>query len=267
LAGTDSHQILVHARILTAQFFGEPLKPINRKKPRRPAPVSAKKPRAKAHNLIVVAHPDDETIFFGGLMQRHRSKEWTIVCMTDGNADGEGRKRKKQFEAACRKQGVKDAQWWGYPDIFEDRLDTEKMTADLRELPKPYEIYTHGIIGEYGHPHHQDVSYSVHKAFAKHPRVYSAAYNTYPDFSMTLTKKEFTKKADVLTQIYGSETSRFLNLLPATAFEGFLHLELKEVEAIYGFYTQNKSLKSGDLRAYKWLTDFIKSRRHQKRAF
>ncbi len=226
-----------------------------------------RKPRAKAHNLIVVAHPDDETIFFGGLMQRHRSREWTVVCMTDGNADGEGRKRKKQFEDACRKQGVKDAQWWGYPDIFENRLDTEKIERELAGLPNPHEVYTHGIIGEYGHPHHQDVSYAVHKAFEKHPRVYSAAYNTHPDFSIVLSKNEFAKKTDVLTQVYGSETSRFLNLLPATAFEGFLHLEMKEVEAIYRFYAKKKPLKSDDLRAYKWLAEFIKSRRDQKRPF
>lgn len=200
-------------------------------------------------------------------MQRVRTREWTIVCMTDGNADGEGPKRKKQFEAACRKQGVRDAQWWGYPDIFAKRLDVDRMTAELRALPKPHEIYTHGIIGEYGHPHHQDVSYAVHKAFEKHPRVYSAAYNTHPDFSVALTKKEFAKKADVLMNIYGSETSRFLNLLPATAFEGFLHLEIKEVDAIYSFYAQKKPLKTKDLRAYKWLADFLKSRRDQKRPF
>jgi LmbE family N-acetylglucosaminyl deacetylase len=244
--------------MVATEFAGELLKPRSK---------SPRKPRAKAHNLIVVAHPDDETIFFGGLMQRHRTKLWTIVCMTDANADGDGRRRKKQFEKACRLQGVKDAQWWGFPDIYEKRLDISAMTDGLLALPKPHEVYTHGIIGEYGHPHHQDVSYAVHKAFSENARVYSAAYNTFPDFSISLTKKEFAKKADVLTQTYGSETSRFLNLLPATAYEGFLHLDLKEVEAVYDFFAHGKSLRSSDLRAYKWLVDFLRTRRKQKRPF
>jgi LmbE family N-acetylglucosaminyl deacetylase len=230
-------------------------------------PESARTSRPKAHNLIVVAHPDDETIFFGGLMQRRRARAWTIVCMTDANADGQGKIRKKQFEKACAKQGVKDAQWWNFPDIYEKRLDTDAIAERLLSLPTPHEVYTHGIIGEYGHPHHQDVSYAVHKAFAKHPRVFSAAYNTFPDISIQLTKKEFAKKADVLTHIYGSETSRFLNLLPATAFEGFLHLDIKEVEAVYDFFARGKPLRSRDLRAYKWLSEFLRTRRGMKRPF
>ena len=222
---------------------------------------------SKANNLIVVAHPDDETIFFGGLIQRRRTRNWTVVCMTDANADGEGRKRKKQFETACAKLGVKDAQWWGYPDIYEKRLDVTAISERLLRLPTPHEIFTHGIIGEYGHPHHQDVSYSVHQAFAKHTRVYSCAYNAHPGLSVALTEKEFSKKADVLTHIYGSETSRFLNLLPATAFEGFLQLDSKEVEAVYDFFARKKSLRTKDLVAYKWLADFLKTRRDQKRPF
>jgi len=222
---------------------------------------------SKSHNLIVVAHPDDETIFFGGLLQRKRQRDWTIVCLTDANADGHGRKRRNQFEKACARLGVKDAQWWGFPDIYERRLSIDEMIARLQTLPTPHEVYTHGIIGEYGHPHHQDVSYAVHHAFANHPRVYSPAYNTHPDFNVILTKKEFAKKADILAHIYGSETTRFLNLLPATAFEGFLHLDLKEVEALYDFFARKKTLRTRDLRAYKWLADFLKTRREQKRPF
>lgn len=218
-------------------------------------------------NLLVVAHPDDESIFFGGLLQRRRGRKWTIVCMTDANADGEGRKRKKQFETACARLGVKDAQWWGFPDIYEKRLDTDAIVARLRQLPAPFEVYTHGIIGEYGHPHHQDVSYAVHHAFAKHPRVFASAYNTMPEKSIRLSAKEFATKADVLAHIYGSETTRFLNLLDATAFEGFVRLDLKEVEAVYDFLARKRPLRTKDLKAYKWYADFLKTRRDQKRPF
>lgn len=187
--------------------------------------------------------------------------------MTDGNADGEGARRKRQFQKACRELGIADAQWWGYPDIFEKRLPVEDMTERLRHLPTPYRVFTHGIIGEYHHPHHQDVSIAVHRAFADHPRVFASAYNAYPDFTVNLSKEEFENKARVLTKIYGSETSRFLNLLPATTSEGYLKLDLSEVEAVYDFFARGKELSTKKLKSYAWLVEFLKTRRNQKRPF
>lgn len=230
-----------------------------------------KQSRSTTYNLLCVAHPDDETIFFGGLIQRlaseAKAKPWTVVCMTDGNADGEGKKRRKQFEAACEVLGVKDAQWWGYSDIFEKRLPVDDIADRLRALPKPNLVFTHGIIGEYGHPHHQDVSYAVHSAFHDHEKVFASAYNANPTLGIELDQKEFETKASTLMEIYGSETQRFLNLLPATGYEGFLQLSHKEVSALYDYFAHDKTLRTKDLEAYKWLTKFLKSRRHQARPF
>jgi LmbE family N-acetylglucosaminyl deacetylase len=219
------------------------------------------------YNLLCVAHPDDEIIFFGGLLQRRRTLPWTVICMTDANADGQGRKRRAQFEKACKIFGVKDAQWWAYPDVYEKRLPVDDIQSRLGEISKPESVFTHGIIGEYGHPHHQDVSFAVHSAFENHPRVFACAYNANPDFSIHLTEKEFALKSKVLTQVYGSETSRFLNLMPSTSSEGYLRLDLREVKAIYDYFAHGKPLKKPALQAYAWLYDFLKSRREQPRPF
>ena len=220
-----------------------------------------------AYDLLCVAHPDDETIFFGGPLQHRRARPWTVVCMTNGDADGNGRRRRRQFEKACALQGVKDAQWWNYPDVFEKRLPVEEISARLLALPKPHSVFTHGIIGEYGHPHHQDVSYAVHQAFETHARLYASAYNASPDFGIQLSPQEFRRKTEILTEIYGSETSRFLNLLPATAFEGYVQLDVSEVEAVYDFFARGKSLRTKDLKAYAWLAKFLKTQRGMKRPF
>ena len=218
----------------------------------------------KKFNLICVAHPDDETIFFGGLIQRRRQgRPWTVVCATsDGDLE-----RKKQFESACKLLGIKEFHWWAFPDRYEQRLPIEQLSERLRSLGSPDEIFTHGIVGEYGHPHHQDVSYAVHTAFPKHPKLYSVAYNTFPDLEIKLTKKEFETKARILTKVYGSETSRFLNVLPSTYVEGFQKLKIAEVSAVYGYLAQDKPLSPKTLKAHKWLEDYLPKIKNLPRPF
>lgn len=222
-------------------------------------------------SLVCVSHPDDETLFFGGLLQRKRKYPWTVICVTDGNADGQGKLRYKQFQKAMAALGVKNYEWLGFPDKFEERLDIASLIERLKLLPathgEPYEIFTHGILGEYEHPHHQDVSYAVHHAFEGHPRLYSAAYNSYPSLHIQLTAKEYAVKSKVLIETYGSETSRFINFLPSTYAEGFLKLDLKEVETIYHHIANGKPLKVSSLKAYAWMIKHLKGRKTISRPF
>jgi LmbE family N-acetylglucosaminyl deacetylase len=220
------------------------------------------------YNLVCVAHPDDETIFFGGtILQQAKKLPWRIVCATDGNADGDGARRKKQFESACKMLGVKHFDMVGLPDRYEQRLDINSLEAFLRKLPKPTTIYTHGVLGEYGHPHHQDVSVAVHRAFNSHKNLYSVAYNSFPEVVTQLSPTEYKRKAKILTDVYGSETSRFLNLLPVTFTEGFQRLSLKEVEKLYDFFTGVAELTPAALKRYPWLQEFLLANRERARPF
>ncbi|MBL7665277.1 MAG: PIG-L family deacetylase [Bacteriovoracaceae bacterium] len=209
-------------------------------------------------NIIIAAHPDDETIFFAGLIQRHRRKPWTVICVTDGNADGQGMIRLEQFKQACKKLKVDHYERWDFPDIYEKRLNCERLITQLKTLPKAETIYTHSILGEYGHPHHQDVSYCVHKAFAKN-LVMSIAQNVYPELDIRLTKKEYNLKTKILSDIYASEFNRFAHLLPASTDEGFFKLSITEVEAIYRFLTGVAPLEISKLQKYKWLKSHIET--------
>jgi N-acetylglucosaminylphosphatidylinositol deacetylase len=50
--------------------------------------------------LLVIAHPDDEVMFFGPLLnefQRSKSSEISILCLSTGNFDGIGKARVEEL--------------------------------------------------------------------------------------------------------------------------------------------------------------------------
>jgi LmbE family N-acetylglucosaminyl deacetylase len=213
--------------------------------------------KPKAYRLLVVAHPDDETIFFGGLLMNLRSLPWLVICVTDGNADGRGEERKKEFLAATKLLGAKKAERWDYLDKYPDRLPVEQLVSQLQKLPQPKEIYTHGPLGEYGHPHHQDVCLAVHRAFGGKVKIHSPAWNSNIEKVVKLTPAQFKKKTQAYSKIYGQETTRFVNLLPNMAVETFRQFSGKEVEAIVGFFRREKELDKSALKEQSWLADLL----------
>jgi hypothetical protein len=218
----------------------------------------------KPNKLLVIAHPDDETLFFGGLLLRHQN-QFKVILVTDANADQRKNERMLEFQKALELLGVKHYAMLDFPDIYSQRIDLDALEKILvAENANNYEqVFTHNIIGEYGHPHHQDISYVVHKVFKTN--VYSTAYNSYPDLTINLTGPEFNIKSQILCHIYGKETQRFLNMLPITFSEGFHHTEWQEIESIYQFLTQDKSLQS--LKKYSHLKDYLESIKKMPRPF
>ena len=212
----------------------------------------------KQYNLLVVAHPDDESIFFTGLLLKKQKSPWKIICVTDANADGQGLKRYEQFRAAMKLLKISDFMFWNFPDIYEKRLPVHTLAAKLKALPKPKEVYTHGIIGEYGHPHHQDISMACHYVFKN---VFSVAYNCFPDFSVALTKREYEIKTKILSQIYQEETRRFANFLPAQFTEGFVKISTLEAKNIYDFLTLGTEPPLKNLKKYKWYWPYLQAQK------
>lgn len=59
--------------------------------------------------LLVIAHPDDECMFFGptviGLLQQ--KCELYLLCLSIGNYYQQGKKRKEELHSSCRSLGIK----------------------------------------------------------------------------------------------------------------------------------------------------------------
>lgn len=221
----------------------------------------------KKYNLLVVAHPDDETIFFGGLVQVYRRRPWKIICVTDGNADGGHEARKRDFFSACDQLKAKTFEMWDFPDRFGSRLDINAI-ADRLKSENAAEVFTHGALGEYGHPHHQDVCLATYRAFSNNAAktiLWSSAYNCFADKVYRIPHKIYERKAEILSKTYFSETHRFARYLPAQSHEGFSQLKLSEVEAVHAFLSSDQPLKAERLKSYAWFEPYFEEFRRQSR--
>lgn len=101
---------------------------------------------AVRNGAIVVAHPDDETLWCGGLMLRHPSC-WTVICCSIPKTDPI---RAWKFFSACDDLGAKPRLMpFGESDA---RLPLDHL--DDLDLSSFDCVVTHNAIGEYGHVHH-----------------------------------------------------------------------------------------------------------------
>lgn len=235
---------------------------MSKKKSARPsksksASRSKSKTRSRSYRLLVVAHPDDETLFFSGALLQQKDLPWVVICVTNGNADGAGLARAKQFQAACKKLKVQQALQFSFADIYEKRLDINELIEQLQQFSEPFEVYTHGIIGEYGHPHHQDVSCAVHRFYGDRVKIWVPAYNCEADRTIKLSKVEYELKSNIYANIYQGETLRFANFLPNRMVDEYAQLSLNEVEEVYASIVEKRAPQIKKLKKYKWFYGFL----------
>lgn len=121
--------------------------------------------------LLVLAHPDDETLGFGGTIARYAAEgvEVHLVTATSGQKGwvgdpernpGEaalGRIRREELRRAAAILGVRNVYLLGHADGELDEVDPEaivtEIAAYIREF-RPDVVLTFGHDGLYGHPDH-----------------------------------------------------------------------------------------------------------------
>ena len=129
----------------------------------------------KLRLLGVLAHPDDESLGFGGSLAKYAAEgvETFVVTATRGEAGrfgaaGKGhdpaevgRVREAELRAAAKVLGVSEVSVLGWPDGGVDRVPAAnaiaEIVAHLRRI-KPDVVVTFGPEGAYGHPDHIAIS-------------------------------------------------------------------------------------------------------------
>lgn len=108
--------------------------------------------------LMIVAHPDDESIFGGAALLRE--KGWKVICLTNANNEI----RSDEFHKAMRRVGA-SCEIWDYPDIYGGSFDSKQLRKDLSKVITKHQfrrIVTHNLQGEYGHSQHKSLSKILH---------------------------------------------------------------------------------------------------------
>ncbi|WP_165842194.1 PIG-L family deacetylase [Paenibacillus xerothermodurans] len=153
--------------------------------------------------LMIVAHPDDESIFGG--TQLLQSKGWKVICVTNGYNPV----RRKEFAKAMAKAGAL-FEIWKYRDRRHGGFDCARLTVDLKQAisrKTVAKVVTHNLNGEYGHNQHKVLSKLVHTLVAKNLYVFDPA-------GRRLDKRLLTQKKTLLAMY----TSQKFNLRKFTYY-------------------------------------------------
>jgi LmbE family N-acetylglucosaminyl deacetylase len=169
---------------------------------------------------VIVAHPDDETLWAGGTILNHPLWNWFIVCLCR-SSDLE---RSIKFHKALLKlhaDGIMGDLDDGPRQKPQKECDVERLILEL--LPqKQYDlIITHNLSGEYTrHLRHEEVSKAVIRLWQSNKIVADELWTfAYEDGNKQyfpkaiekatvfhqLTKKTWRKKFGIITQTYGFE--------------------------------------------------------------
>ncbi len=158
--------------------------------------------------LVIVAHPDDETLWMGGTLLRNK-KIWstTLICLTRKS----DKDRYPKFKKVMKALGAK-----GYIyDLDDENLEKNLNPEDIKKIitkfsDKTYDkIFTHNENGEYGHIRHKD----CHKAVVS--MVKKSQLKAKELFFFSYKKKEtdyqgyaiYNSSADIFIKLNGDELS------------------------------------------------------------
>ncbi|ESQ50129.1 hypothetical protein EUTSA_v10002077mg [Eutrema salsugineum] len=127
----------------------------------------------KKNVLFVIAHPDDESMFFSPTINYLTTNAYNlhILCLSTGNADGMGSIRKDELHQACAvlRVPLRQLKILDHPNLqdgFGQVWSHDLLTEIIDEAVTNHDIHTIITFDNYGvsgHSNHRDVHHGVLK--------------------------------------------------------------------------------------------------------
>lgn len=175
--------------------------------------------------LIVVAHPDDETIWMGGTILRYPNISWTIFALCRANDSERCQKFLRVIKFYNARGIISDLEDEGVLTLKESLPEIKKrIKKELKERVFDY-VFTHGPEGEYGHLKHKGIHCIVKRLVQEKELVtdnlFFFAYkkdkkgigisSLKAGFYLKLSEKEFKIKRNIIKNLYGFSKFSFEN--------------------------------------------------------
>ncbi len=168
--------------------------------------------------LVVVAHPDDETLWAGGTMLMHSDSNWTVITLCRASDPDRAPKFSKAMEIYGARGDMGDLD--DSPE--QPPLSSRDIRRTLLNLLPPARfdlVLTHGFQGEYtSHLRHEETGKAVlalwesgdiaagelwRFAYEDGGGKYAPRAIADADFMTTLPHDIWQQKHDIITQTYG----------------------------------------------------------------
>jgi LmbE family N-acetylglucosaminyl deacetylase len=173
---------------------------------------------------VIVAHPDDETLWAGGLMLMHPEVKWTVVTIcrkSDADRAPKFFKALEEFNASGYMGDLDD----GPEQTSLSNTEVQQTIMELLPFDKFELIITHSTAGEYmRHLRHEETAQAVMELWKTErlgaEQIWSFAYEDGDqkylpsaergaDLQIELPKHIWQKKYDIITKIYGFSEDSF----------------------------------------------------------
>jgi N-acetylglucosaminylphosphatidylinositol deacetylase len=127
------------------------------------------KQRARKRVLFVIAHPDDECMFFGPtILKLIENNDIYVLCLTVGNHYDQGSVRKGELYKSCTTLGIlqsnimimNNTRMPDNPKVIWSAKKTSRILLDHIESLTIDEVFTFDIGGVSGHLNHASVFYA-----------------------------------------------------------------------------------------------------------
>lgn len=179
-----------------------------------------------AKKLMIVAHPDDETLW--GSHELYKEK-YLVVCVTCGTS----KSRVKEFSDVMSLSND-DYIMLGYPDLVKGKKsdwskDWDDINYDIERIVSAKDwdlVVTHNPLGEYGHIHHKMTNeivteYADHSKLSYFGKFY---WGKIPEKEKkyVLSADEYNFKNNVLIPVYKTQVGAINNLRNMVHYESWI---------------------------------------------